>query len=349
MYPMSISAQDHRKPTEKKRPLPRNVKTISQWFSDAGYHTCLMGNPKKDYNFREGDETFQSNDWSNSEKGQPFFCIYNFVEPHRWGWNKWDQLTKHIDPNTVELAPYYHDNEVMRESYGKYLDFIVELDRKVGLVLKRLEEENLLDETIIFYFGDNGRTMYRGKQWLYDEGLRVPMIARHPSLFKPSTVRTDLVSLIDVAPTSLSLAGIEVPGSMQGSVFAGKNASSRKYIFASRDLCDQAMDPMRCVRDNRYKYIRNERPQVGYEIANYTKLTHPEWGVAKKLYEQGRLNDAQSLMFASRKPKEELYDLEKDPFELKNLVHSPGHQDILESMRNALDIWISETRPICDG
>lgn len=344
VYPASIGAHDHRTAKEKQKKLPEDVKTITQWFAEAGYHSCLMGNPKEDFNFIANGKTFQSRDWSNRGQGQPFFCVHNFVEPHRWGWGKWGKLSKHIDPDTVVLPPVYPDAPIMRQSFAKYLDFVVELDRKIGLVVRRLEDEGLLDNTIIFFFGDNGRTMYRGKQWLYDEGLRVPLIARYPSLFRAGSVRKDIVNLIDLAPTSLDLAGVSIPGSMQGQIIAGRNARRRRYTFASRDLCDTTRDLMRCVRDDRYKYIRNYMPETGYAVANYTKMVHPEWSEAKKLYEQGKLNEVQSLMFAKRKAKEELYDIKKDPWETDNLAGRDEYRKVLNRLRNELDKWIEEVR-----
>lgn len=341
MYATTIRAHDHRTAANRKQPLPSGVRPVSQWFAEAGYHTCLMGNRKLDFNFLTEGKVFQSEDWSHRQAGQPFFALLNFAEPHRSGWEVWEQLPKHLDPSQVELPPIYPDDPVMRASYAKYLDFVVEMDRKLGLVLKRLEEEKLLDKTIIIFFGDNGRTMYRGKQWLYDGGLRVPMIVRYPSGLGAGSVNEDLVSLIDMAPTSLSLAGIEVPATMQGKVILGESATTREYVFASRDLCDDVLDPMRCVRDLQYKLIRNYRPENGYRVARYTKWKHPEWTAARELFEAGKLTPAQALMFAERKPEEELYDLVADPMETHNLATSPDHSEQLDRLRGALDKWMA--------
>lgn len=340
MYPTAIAAQDHRTPQQRKQHLPPGVKPISQWFADAGYHTCLMGNPKEDFNFLTTGEVYHSRDWGDRAAGQPFFATCNFGEPHRWVWDPWEKLATHIDPRTIKLPAVYPDDPTMRSSYAKYLDFIVELDRKLGRVLERLEAEGLLDNTIIFFFGDNGRTMYRGKQWLYDGGLRVPLIARYPKQFEPGSVNKDLVSLIDLAPTCLAMAGTSVPPKMQGQIFLQQGAAKREYIFASRDLCDDVLDPMRCVRSATYKYIRNYRLENGYRVARYTKLKHPEWTAALKLHRQGRLNAAQSLMFAERKPQEELYKLDEDPDETRNLAQSPEHTQILNELREELDAWM---------
>lgn len=342
MYATAIGAHDHRTSASRKKPLPAGVRPVSQWFADAGYHTCLMGNPKLDFNFLTDGKVFQSDDWSNRQAGQPFFATLNFVEPHRYGWDAWESLPTHLDPSKVELPPVYPDDPVMRASYAKYLDFIVEMDRKVGTILKRLEDEALLDNTIIFFLGDNGRTMYRGKQWLYDGGLRVPLIVRYPPSIKAGSVSPALVNLIDLAPTSLSLAGIDIPTKMQGKVFFGANTQTRQYIFASRDLCDDVVDPMRCVRDVRYKYIRNYRPENGYRVAGYTKRKHPEWTAARELHKEGRLTPAQALMFVDRKPSEELYDLDADPWETNNLAERSEHSQVLRRLRKVLQEWMNE-------
>ena len=342
MYATAIGASDHRTSVERQKPLPTGVRPVSRWFAEAGYHTCLMGNPKLDFNFLAEEEVFESDDWSHRDPGQPFFALMNFVEPHRTGWDGWQKLSSHVVPNKIDLPSIYPDDPVVRTGFAKYLDHIAELDRKVGPVLRRLENEGLLENTIVFFFGDNGRTMYRGKQWLYDEGLRVPLIARYPNSIAPSSVSDTLVSLIDLAPTSLSMAGIEVPQTMQGEVFLGDGASERQYVFASRDLCDDVMDPMRCVRDHRYKYIRNYSPENGYQIAKYTRLNHPEWHAARALYEQGRLTQAQALIFASSKPRDELYDLQTDPFETTNLAESAEHEEVLHRLQKALDVWMAE-------
>jgi N-sulfoglucosamine sulfohydrolase len=342
MHALSINAHDHRTANELQKRLPDEVKTITQLFAAEGYHSCLMGNPKEDFNFIANAKTFQSRDWSNRKEGQPFFCVYNFAEPHRWEWGKWEELPVHIDSARVTIPPVYLDGPIMRKSMGKYYDFILELDRKLGLVLARLEDEGMLDNTIIFFFGDNGRTIYRGKQWLYDEGLSVPLIARYPGVFDRGAVRTELVSLIDMAPTSLELAGLKVPSVMQGQVVAGVNAKRRKYIFASRDLCDITRDKMRCVRDEEFKYIRNYNPEKGYEVSRYTKKVHPEWTEAKELYEADKLSREQGLMFAKSKPREELYDIKSDPYETVNLAGEDKYRKVLKRLSGELDKWLEE-------
>lgn len=344
MYATTISAHDHRTVQQNKKFLPEGVRLIPQWFADHGYHTSLMGNPKRDWNFLHEGEDYQSNDWDRRAPGQPFFTMLNFMEPHRWGWGQWPNLPTHVDPASVPVPPIYPDGPIMRQSIGKYTDFIIEMDRKLGLVLDRLEAEGELDNTIIFFFGDNGRTIYRGKQWLYDEGMNVPLIARYPGVFEPGSINDDLVSLIDLAPTSLALAGCAVPEVMQGRVLFGDDAGPKAdYVFASRDLSDEIVDQIRAARDKRYKYIRNYMPEIGYPDGPYVRKTHPEYAEAREAFELGNVTPEQALFFQARKPAEELYDVVADRWETVNLAGEPEYAPVLDRMRKALDRWIVES------
>ena len=347
MYATTIGAQDHRTADADKRPLPDGVKIAPHWFREAGYHTCLPGTDKTDWNFVHGEkigDAYMSRDWADRKPGQPFFAMLNFTEPHRWIWDHWPDLPFHHDPATVPVPPIYPDLPVMRQNVAKYMDFIVEMDRKLGLVLDRLEQEGELDNTIIFYFGDNGRTIYRGKQWLYDEGLIVPLVARYPGRFEPGSINDDLVSLIDLLPTSLAMAGIAVPSKIQGRVHFGQNAAPpAEYVFASRDTSDEVPDRIRSARDKRYKYIRNYRPELGYPASPYVLKAHPEYTEARQAYDRGALNAQQSLYFQPVKPGEELYDIQADPYETENLAGRPEFAPALSRLRVALTHWIVQS------
>jgi uncharacterized sulfatase len=249
----------------------------------------------------------------------------------------------------VTFPPIYPDTPEMRDSTAKYFDFIESMDRRLGALVQRLKDEDLYDNTVILFFGDNGRTIYRGKQWLYDEGLSVPLIARYPGVFEAGAVSDDLVQLLDLGPTSLDLCGLPIPTRMQGNVMAGPNRVPHEYVFGTRENCDNLDNRMRSARDAQYKYIRNWRTDVGYEPVRYTYDKHPEFVAAKRLYEAGRLNDIQSLFFADSKPAEELYDCDADPYETVNLAADPAHAATLARMRGALDGWIATSGDQCVG
>jgi len=351
MYQTRIGAHHHRSHRRDGYQLPEGVRLLSHRFREAGYFTSNAScrGPKKlvkgktDFNFRAEDQ-FDGIDWRERAPGQPFFAQVNFFESHRgFAWQEAREQEKRIDPGKVELPPYYPDDPVVREDVATYLDVMGRLDVKVGAVLKRLEEDGLAANTIVFFFGDHGSCLLRGKQWCYDAGIHVPLIARGPS-FEAGSVCDGLVNLIDVSATALQLAGVPVPEAMDGVPFAGPKAVQRPCIFAARDRCDETMDRVRCVRTKRFKYIRNYMPERPYtQTSRYIETNYPTLTVLKERHAQGKLSPAQALFMADRKPDEELYDILADPYEVKNLAGDPEHQAVLDELRQTLDKWIADT------
>ena len=353
MYQTTIGAHQHRSHREDGYSLPNGVKTITDHFRAQGYFTAnvktiapgLRVNGKTDFNYKV-ENPFDGDDWELLKNKQPFFAEVNFFEPHR-NWAGARAQSKLVDPDKVVLPPYYPDHPLARDDYAHYLDAINLLDTKVGVVLKRLEEDGLAENTIVFFFGDNGRCHVRDKQWLYDGGLHIPLIVRWPGQVKPGTVREDLVSAIDISATSLHLAGVKLPSNMQGQVFLGPDAKSRKYIFGARDRCDETIDRIRTVRTQQYSYIRNFHPERPYTQFNaYKERSYPVLGLMKQLHAEGKLTPAQQLFMAPRKPAEELFDLVADPHEIKNLAGSAKHQAVLKEMRSALEQWMAACRDV---
>ena len=270
MYATSIGAQNHR--TAPKQPLPEGVRTLCEWMRGAGYFTAnvvklpdscgFKGTGKTDWNFTVDGPLFDSAQWSDLAGKQPFYAQVNFKETHRTF-----KAPKKADPAKVELPPYYPDHPVTRADWAEYLDDASELDRKVGLVLAALEKDGLADNTIVVFFGDNGQAHVRGKQFLYEEGQLVPMIIRWPknfpapANFKPGSVDARMIHGIDLAATTLALAGVPVPPKMQGRPFLGEGAQvGRDLVFGFRDRCDMTVMRLRSVRDVRFRYIRNFTP-----------------------------------------------------------------------------------------
>jgi uncharacterized sulfatase len=346
MYQTSIDCHHHRSHRYDGYTLPEPVKVITEYFREAGYFTsnCAGLNwnkrGKTDFNFKL-NKPFDGTDWRQRKEGQPFFSQINFSETHRVFKRDPDNP---IDEDAVNLPPYYPDHPIARRDWANYLEFIQILDKKVGKVLKRLEEDGLADNTIVFFFGDHGRPHMRDKQFLYEGGIWVPLIIRWPGHIRPGTVVDDLVSAIDFGPTCLKSAGIEPPEHMQGQVFMGLGAKRREYLIAARDRCDGTADRIRCVRTKRFKYIRNYFPNRPYRQFNlYKKHRYPAWTLMEVLYVQGKLTPEQELFMASVRPDEELYDLKSDPYEVKNLAGDPEHQEKLKELRGILDKWIKET------
>src|ERR1051325_9844959 len=353
MHAVSIGAHNHR--TINKKPLPDGVKVLTDWMRGAGYFTATLveltppcdfkGAGKTDCNFLHEGKPFDSNKWSDLKSHQPFYAQINVHETHR----DYKAPSK-ADPALVELPPYYPDHPITRKDWAMYLDSATELDRKISLILEALKKDGLADDTIIVFFGDNGQSHVRGKQFCYEEGFHVPLIIRWaknfapPSNFHPGTLDDRMLDGIDLAPTMIDLAGPPKPPKMQGRIFLGEHTEApRQYLFGTRDRCDETVMRIRAVRDDRYRYIHNFTPETPFLDHNrYKETQYPVWNLLKELHAQGKLTPPQEFLCQPRMPDEELYDLQTDPFEIHNLAKSdnPEHQAELKKLRAVLDQWI---------
>ena len=248
---------------------------------------------------------------------------------------------------------YFPKHKTSNEEWARYLNSVSNMDRRVGIVLKELQKEKLLDDTIIIVFGDNGRVDHRSIHWVYDTGLHVPMIIKWPKNFpmpegfKPGTVNEEVISLLDLTATTLLLAGVQRPLGMQSRVFLGKNRDpQRRYAFSARDRVDDVPFRLRSVRGKRYHYIRNFQPELnfGTYVNFYKEKCFPVQQVMRDLYKKGKLDPHLMPLFTEFR-REYLFDTEADPNELNNLIDStrPEHIKALTEVRAALDTWISET------
>jgi arylsulfatase A-like enzyme len=358
-YQTTVGAHHHRsgRGTREIR-LPDGVVPVPVLFQRAGYYTCI-GSPivprnalgKTDYNFAWDRSMYDGNDWSGRKPGQPFFMQvqlhggkYRGQKPNKaWEDRARRELGSNTPPESVTLPPYYPRDPVILQDWADYLDCCRYTDKEVGDVIARLEREKLLDETVVFFMTDHGISHARGKQFLYDEGIHVPFVVRGPGVGK-GVVRDDLVAHIDLAATSLALAGIAVPPWMQGRNVLGKAYKKRDAVFSARDRCDETMDHIRSVRTARYKYIRNylnDRPLLQPCAYKDDKAIVQR---LRALHAEGRLDDLQErLLFAPKRPAEELYDLASDPQELTNLAGDPKLGATLEAMRTRLKEWEEST------
>jgi len=353
MYPTSIGTHHMR----SKGVPPAYVKCFTEYLRAAGYW-CTNAS-KTDYNFdcplTAWDELGGKAHWrSRPDKDQPFFCVINLTSTHESRIRVPDEQffkataslseAERHDPAQAPIPPYYPDTPIVRRDWARYSDNITAMDKRVAAILANLKNDGLADNTIVFFWGDHGRGLPRAKRWIYDSGIQVPLIVRWPGKIKPGTVRDDLVCFLDLAPTLLSLAGIEPPKHMQGQVILGeKTAPPREYIFAARDRMDETYDIIRCARDKQYKYIRNFQPEKTYaqRIAYMDQMpTMKEW---RRLAAEGKLKGPQKIFFSKTKPVEELYDITKDPHEIHNLADSPEHQEVLTRMRGVLEKWMKDT------
>jgi len=223
-----------------------------------------------------------------------------------------------------------------------YLETIQHVDMSVGQIIKQLTEDGLLDNTIIFFFGDQGRPHVRAKQFLYDPGTNTPLMVRFPDGYGAGTVSNELVSNIDIPAATLALASINIPKHIQGQDFLSKD-SEREYVFTMRDRRDETVDRIRAVRSKKFKYIKNyypDRPYTQYNV--YKEMRYPMLPLMHVMFEQGKLNETQKIFMDSLRPEEELYDLEKDPFEINNLADNPNYLSELEKLRLELNEWVQK-------
>ena len=347
VYQISIDAHHQRMHRDDGQMLPEPIQVFTKYLQQTGYYTALgCGfSGKTDYNFQTKLRPFDGNDWRHRQDGQPFFAQITLAVTHRHG--NWEKnragRPDPVDLAEVELPPYYPDHPVCRLDWATYLDQIEIMDEQFGQILDRLDKEGLTDDTVVIFMGDNGRCHVRGKCWLYDPGLHVPLAIRWPNRIKPAAVCDDLISSIDVTATILRLAGVELPDYFDGHPILGPGRQRRDCIFAGRDRIDEAIERMRCVRTGRFKYIRNYWPRIPYtQPHEYIEANRPMLQVLVDLHAQGKLNEAQARFMAPEKPKEELYDLAADPHEVHNLADDPGHAGVLADLRRRVDTWVEK-------
>jgi hypothetical protein len=349
MYANSIGSS-HMRTTSKGYEYecvpPPYVRCFTEYLRAAGYY--CTNNSKTDYQFAPPLTAWDRNgnrhdDWAGREPGQPFFSVINLTITHESRVRMPLEKDPVKDPASVELPPYYPDTPLVRRDMARYLDNIETMDSQVGEILDRLERDGLAGNTIVFFWSDHGRGLPRGKRWVYDSGIQVPVIVRWPGNITPGSVSDRLISSVDLGPTVLSLAGLDIPVHMQGRPFLGEHdAPEREYIFAFRDRMDETYDMIRAARDKRYKYIRNYHPEKPYAQAiAYMDLmpTLQEW---RRLFAEGKLEGPQKLFFADTKPVHELYDCLADPHEINNLAEDPAYAHTLARLQGAMDGWIED-------
>lgn len=350
-YGPRIAAHYHRK--QKKVIMPDSLQMFPAYLRQAGYYTANYG--KEDYNIVKPKGTWDESSkkkasWKNRKPDQPFFYVQNFMTTHEsrmhFPADEVSQKTS-FSRQEVLMQPNHPDTELFRYTGAKYRDLISKMDTELGEVVADLKAEGVLDDTFIFYYGDHGGVMPGSKGYLYEAGLHVPLVVYIPDNFKnlvdfQSGQRVDgFVSFVDLAPTILSLAGIDIPEGLDGKAFLGESVSKeevnqRDYTFGYGDRFDEKYDMVRSVRKGKYKYIRSYQPFYPdglYNDYRYIQAAYQEW---YKIYEDGNLNDVQSSFFRPRRV-ELLFDVEADPFETKDLSQNMDSKEKLLELRGLLD------------
>jgi N-sulfoglucosamine sulfohydrolase len=357
MYQTSIGCM-HMRTTSYRRSVenpveflavpPHYVKAFTEYMRTAGYY--CTNNSKTDYQFAKDpvpasiwDESSKNAHYKNRpDKTQPFFAVFNWIGTHES--RNWDISNVKTDPKTVIVPPYYPDNKIVRSNIAKSYDNIAVLDSVVGAIISELEKEGELENTIIFFWGDHGDGLPRGKRWLYDSGLQIPLIIKYPGKKNKGIVENRLVSSVDFGPTVLSLAGIPVPGHMQGIPFLGDQCGTpRDAVYATRDRVDESYDMIRSVRTKDFLFIRNYYPNEPFPIWVPYLCKMPIYQEMLRLDAENKLDATQKSWMAYSRSPEELYDVKADPFQINNLVNDPEYKSILEDLKKKHELWTLKT------
>jgi arylsulfatase A-like enzyme len=326
-------------------PMPAGKKMYPEFLREAGYY--VTNNVKEDYNLQKPAKLWdaQTRDahWKNRPAGQPFFAIFNTTVSHE------SQIRAGarpllLDPAKVRVPAFHPDTPEVRRDWAQYYANVTAADTDAGARLKELADAGLAEDTIIFYYGDHGSGMPRGKRWPGNFGLHVPLVVyfppkwQHlaPKEYEAGGKSDRLVSFADLAPTLLSIAGIAPPEWMQGHAFAGKHQTApQPFVHGFRGRMDESYDFIRSTTDGRYVYLRNYNPHLSHGQHVDTQFQTATTAVWRKLFDEGKLNAAQAEFWRVPKAPEELYDLQTDPDEVKNLAGDPAHGAALEKMRTA--------------
>ena len=350
LYPTSTGSEHMRSLV----PYPVGRQMFPQLLRDAGYH--CSNNSKEDYNLASPGKVWSESSgkahWKNRPADAPFFAVFNSTKSHESRLHGRGAPTH--DPAKVRLPAYHPDTPEVRRDWAVYHDGVTAVDADAGRWLKELEDAGLVEDTIVFFFADHGSGMPRSKRWPGNSGLHVPLVVFIPEKFKalrPPDYQAGgqskrLVSFVDFAPTVLSLAGVKPPEWMQGHAFFGRfQAEPPPFLHGFRGRMDERTDLIRSVTDGRYVYLRNYLPHLVHGQHLEYQWKTPTTRVWERLHLEGKLNAVQDA-FWKPKPPEELYDLQTDPDEVRNLADSAEHAAIKATLRKAQQDHAAKIRDV---
>jgi len=353
-YAPRIFTQFHRR--AKHVPLPNDLMPMPYYLKKAGYYTT--NNSKQDYNFILPDEVWDESStkatYKNRQPGQPFFHVQNHTVTHEGNLHFSQEIidkTSDKDLEDIKVFPYHPDTKTFRFSYYHFQNRHKLADQQMGGFLRELNEQGLMEDTIIFYYGDHGGVLPRSKGYAYESGLQIPLVVyvpkkwQHLFPYDRGSRSQTFVEFVDLAPTVLALAGIKPPMGMDGTPVMGKGLqksqiNKKNTAFGYADRFDEKYDLVRTLRVGKFKYIRNYQPfnmDALFNFYRYKMLAYKEW---LSLYRNGKLNDIQSQFFQPKTP-EALYNINLDPHEVNDLSKSEDHKEILLQMRGRLQERIS--------
>lgn len=352
-YPHSNGAAELHSPLPSDEiPFPLLLKENNYYTAHAGkWH---MGKPAT----RAFDRYTDDNGYKNGNGGEnnwvrflnerprekPFFFWFASHDAHRpWGADT-SEITH--DPQAIKVPLFFADTPETRQDIASYYNEISRLDYFVGKVRQELEQQGVLDNTVIIFMSDNGSPFPRCKTRVYDSGMKTPLIVFWPEGLKGKGVKSEsLVSSIDIAPTILDLAGIDPPPGYQGKSFAAvfENPSHEinTMVFSEHNWHDYEAHE-RMVRTKDFLYLLNSRPDLT-NCGPADSKTSPTQHSLNKVRDEGKLTPAQADIFIAPRPSEELFDVRNDPNQLLNLATLPGYRKELKKMRRLLKSWRSGT------
>lgn len=330
-------------------PMPPWEWTFLDALKERGYH---LGAYRKvhqgkafdrKWDFQAGAKEPFGTFFDKRPQDRPFFLHVGFTDPHRP--YRPGAFTPPHDRSKVVVPPFLPDTPEVREDLGMYYDYTARMDRECGELFALLDRHNVADNTLVVFVGDNGMPFPRAKGTLYDPGIRVPLLASLPGRSQPGTVRRELISHTDFAPTLLELAGLSVPEKVQGRSFlpllTGGSYRPHEAVFSERNWHDN-FDPMRSIRTARHKLIFNAAPHFPYRPA-LDIADGLSWKALVAMAGRRPMKPEHRLMFEPNRPVLELYDLDQDPNEFHNLAASGAHQDLLEDLKARLGRWMEQT------
>ncbi len=343
---------------ELHSPLPETQIPFPLLLKESGYYTVQSG--KTHFGqpaLRAFDQPYGMEDAGNGgeerwvqclqerPRDQPFFAWFAAIDAHR-DWGADDFHIQH-DPSRIEVPPFLVDDENTRNDLASYYNEITRFDFYVGKVMEELENQGIVDETMVVIMSDNGMPFPRAKTRVYDSGMQSPMVIHWPmGIPTPGSVCESLVSVIDLAPTFIELAGVDLPDYFQGKSMApllkNPDQSFRQYVFAEHNWHDyEAYERM--VRSEEFMYVFNARPNLPNGGPADSKRS-PSQASLNQARKEENLTPAQADIFVTPRPREELFQVQDDRWQLLNLASVPEFQNVLKEYRQVFDQWMSITR-----
>jgi N-sulfoglucosamine sulfohydrolase len=332
-----------------RHPIPATHRPNVEFLRSAGYY--CTNRAKTDYNFKGNDNSYwnassNSAHYKNRPKDKPFFAVFNLHHSHESSlFSNSAAEPQRLKPDEIDLPPYLPDLPEIRKDFARYHDRITAMDKEVGKILTELETAGLAENTIVFYYSDHGGILPRGKRYLEETGVKVPLLVRvpkkfqHLAPFQPGQRVTEPVSFVDLTPTLFSLAEIDIHKHIQGRPFLGTKriepaANEMEFLFADR--FDELYGMRRGLSNGKWKYIRNFNPHLPLAPYSFYQFGQPGWIAYQKAWQEGKLSDVHQALWEAPKISEQLYDLAADPWEMNNLAADPAHTEKLATLREQL-------------